>query len=114
MGSIFRLPVVSPEPHGTAHRDLSLKILADLKHHGVRLIGTSIEGTTRHVHAPLAGPAAVIVGGEGAGLPDDALAACDEVVRIPLHPRVESLNVAAAAAVILYEAARQRGFDGLV
>lgn len=59
----------------------------------------------------LARPTALLVGSEGAGLPKDLLAAADLRVRIPMAPGVESLNVHAAAAALLYEAARQRGFS---
>jgi TrmH family RNA methyltransferase len=48
------------------------------------------------------------VGGEGAGLPDDVQALADVRLHIPMRPPVESLNVAVAAGVILYEAYRQR------
>jgi tRNA G18 (ribose-2'-O)-methylase SpoU len=51
----------------------------------------------------------VVFGGEGHGISPAVLAACDEAVAIPMPPAVDSLNVGAAAAVFLYEAARQRG-----
>ena len=53
-------------------------------------------------------PALFLVGGEGAGLPDDLVAAADMQVRIPMRHPVESLNAAVAAGVILFEARRQR------
>ncbi len=49
-------------------------------------------------------PTAVLLGGEGAGLPEDLAAAADTRVSIPMHGAVESLNAAVAAAVLLYEA----------
>jgi tRNA G18 (ribose-2'-O)-methylase SpoU len=55
-------------------------------------------------------PRAVVVGPEASGLSQDELAATGERVRVPMRPRVESLNAAVALGVILYEAARQRGF----
>ena len=58
----------------------------------------------------LAAPTAWLFGNEAAGLPDDALALADRRVRVPLHGRAESLNLASAAAVCLYASARaQRG-----
>ena len=54
------------------------------------------------------GPVACFVGGEGGGLPEEALAHCSERVTIPMAPRVESLNVAVAAAVLVYAARRGR------
>ena len=59
----------------------------------------------------LARPTTILVGSEGAGLPHDLLEAADRRVRIPMAPGVSSLNVHAAAAALLYEAARQRGFS---
>lgn len=55
-------------------------------------------------------PTLILLGNEGAGLSADLLALCDRYARIPLSAGVESLNVAIAAALILYEARRQRGF----
>jgi TrmH family RNA methyltransferase len=55
------------------------------------------------------GPLALVLGGEGAGLSSDVLTMADARVRVPMRPRVDSLNVAVAAALLLYEAARQRG-----
>jgi TrmH family RNA methyltransferase len=51
---------------------------------------------------------ALVLGNEAHGLPDEVAADLDQVVRVPLAGRAESLNLAAAAAVLLYEAARQR------
>ena len=53
---------------------------------------------------------ALIVGREATGIPASAEGEADEFVHIPMAQGVESLNVAAAAAILLYEAARQRGF----
>ena len=50
----------------------------------------------------------IVFGSEGHGLSPQVLAACDEAVAIPMPPSVDSLNVASAAAVFLYEASRQR------
>jgi RNA methyltransferase, TrmH family len=58
-------------------------------------------------------PALIILGNEGAGLSSETLLLASERVRVPQANNVESLNVAAAAAVLLYEAARQRHFKGL-
>jgi tRNA G18 (ribose-2'-O)-methylase SpoU len=63
----------------------------------------------RGIHdTDLAGPVLLLVGGEGAGLPDDIRAGADALVTIPMRAPVESLNVAVAAGVMLYEAYRQR------
>jgi 23S rRNA (guanosine2251-2'-O)-methyltransferase len=54
------------------------------------------------------GKAVIVLGSEGQGLRPRVRDACDDLVRIPLHGRVESLNVAATAAILLFEAVRSR------
>jgi TrmH family RNA methyltransferase len=56
----------------------------------------------------LARPTLVLLGNEGAGLPSDMLGAADARIAVPMRPGVESLNVAVTAALVLYEARRQR------
>ena len=53
-------------------------------------------------------PAVILLGGEGSGLSPDLIASADERVTIPMHRSIESLNAAVAAALLLYEAQRQR------
>ncbi|HEV8250945.1 MAG TPA: 23S rRNA (guanosine(2251)-2'-O)-methyltransferase RlmB [Gaiellaceae bacterium] len=69
------------------------------------------EGSTPMWEADLTGGAALVLGAEGRGLRPLVRRACDAAVSIPLAGRVESLNVSVAAAVLLYEAARQRSRD---
>lgn len=76
---------------------------------GIRLVATTPDTATRHTGVDLTGPVAVAVGAEKHGLTDAALAAADERVSIPMAGRVNSLNVATSAALVLYEAVRQRG-----
>lgn len=75
---------------------------------GIRLVATTPDTTTPHTDADLTGPVAIAVGTEKHGLTDAALAAADVAVRIPMAGRVNSLNVGVAAAVVVYEAVRQR------
>jgi TrmH family RNA methyltransferase len=104
MGSAFRVPQL---------RGLALDAILDrLRARGVRLLATAADGELRYDAADLRRPSAVLVGSEGAGLPRDVLARADARLRIPLAGPVESLNVGVAAALVLYEAARQRGFPG--
>ena len=58
--------------------------------------------------AKLAGPLAIFIGSEGAGVPRDLIKDMDEVVAIPHAPQVESLNAGVAASIVLYEVARQK------
>jgi TrmH family RNA methyltransferase len=101
MGGTFRIPVLE-----TATLDAVLAAAAD---HHVRVIAAVPRGGTPLPEIDLRTPAAIVLGGEGAGVPAGAVAAAHETVTIPMRAPVESLNVAAAAALILYEAARQRG-----
>jgi tRNA G18 (ribose-2'-O)-methylase SpoU len=55
------------------------------------------------------GKVALILGGEGAGVPDEVIRQSDLLVSIPMAARVESLNVAAAGAILVYAGRRQRG-----
>jgi TrmH family RNA methyltransferase len=76
---------------------------------GARLIATSARGGKKLAEADLSGKLAVFIGSEGAGLDRELAKQMDEVVTVPHSPKVESLNAAMAASVVLYEAARQRG-----
>jgi RNA methyltransferase, TrmH family len=99
MGSTFRLPVAR------APVDAALEIAHAA---GVRVVAAIPRGGTPLPACDLRPPTAVLFGGEGGGLSHDRLEAADERLTIPMHGQVESLNVAIAAALILYEASRQR------
>jgi hypothetical protein len=75
---------------------------------GVRVVATLPRGGRRPEEIDLRGPVAFVFGGEGYGLASDVVEAADERVTIPMQAPVESLNVAVAAALLVYEAARQR------
>jgi RNA methyltransferase, TrmH family len=100
MGSILRLPVI---PVG----DLS-SFLKTCKAHGFQTAATVLTGEKTHIEVDLTKPTVVILGQEGAGLSEGIMAGIDLRVRIPMAETIDSLNVATAAAVILYEALRQR------
>ena len=102
MGSAFRLPHVRGGPIE--------KVLDTLAARGVAVLATAADGETRYDEADLRRPLALLVGSEGAGLSAEALRRAERRLRIPLARPVESLNVGVAAALVLYEAARQRGF----
>jgi RNA methyltransferase, TrmH family len=100
MGSVLRLPVLRL-PDAKAAIDLA-------RQHGVRCAAAVRDGGTLMDAADLTGPVAIVVGGEGAGLSRETIDASDLRVSIPMAPQVESLNVATAAALLVYEARRQR------
>ena len=83
-------------------------LLKELKEQGVWIFGTAAEGTTSLYQADLKGPAAIVIGSEGDGMTRLAKENCDFLVSIPMKGRISSLNASAAAAVLLYEAVRQR------
>jgi TrmH family RNA methyltransferase len=100
MGSVFRVPVAVrqslPEAVKVA-RALGIEILAAVPRHGIPL-----------PQCDLRGPLAVVLGGEGPGLSDRVAGLASTRLTIPMRHPVESLNVATAAALIAYEAQRQR------
>jgi TrmH family RNA methyltransferase len=100
MGSTFRLPIVSGKPLEAA--------VDDARAAGLRVIATAARTGTPLPACDLRAACAILLGGEGSGLPAAIVDAADERVTIPMEAPVESLNVAIAAALVLYEAARQR------
>ncbi|HEY9807378.1 MAG TPA: RNA methyltransferase [Candidatus Obscuribacterales bacterium] len=102
-GQWFRLPMaVSP--------DLKT-VIADYQAQGMQVVATLPNAPLTYWEADLRPPTLILLGNEGAGLSESVAALADQQVKIPLNPGVESLNVAIAAALILYEAQRQRGFN---
>jgi TrmH family RNA methyltransferase len=98
-GSLFREPLI---------RVKLGESIAALKQHGLRVLATSShKGKPLH-EANFTGAAMIVVGNEGAGVPQEILSLADELVTIPHSARVESLNAGIAASILLYEAARQR------
>jgi len=84
-------------------------LLKDLKKKGVWVFGTAANGTTNLYEADLKGAAAIVIGSEGDGMTRLAEENCDFLVSIPMRGKLNSLNASAAAAILLYEAVRQRG-----
>jgi RNA methyltransferase, TrmH family len=100
MGSTFRLPIATK---------LSLEnAVSRARAAGLRVIATTARNGTPLPACDLRAGCAILLGGEGAGLLHNAIEAADERLTIPMRVPVESLNVAVSAALILYEAARQR------
>jgi TrmH family RNA methyltransferase len=100
MGSAFHLPVV---------RSRALAALVgEWRASGLRIVATVPRGGTSMYNVDFTKPTAVLLGSEGSGLPDEFASAADVRVSIPMRGAIESLNAAVAAAVLLYEAQRQR------
>jgi tRNA G18 (ribose-2'-O)-methylase SpoU len=119
MGTLLQLPVVELAKLGLRHQFTAkphttkltlVDCLKDLRARGVRCIAAHPHTDKKFLsQADFSGDCCLVFGSEGDGLSAPVLAACDEAVAIPMPPAVDSLNVGAAAAVFLYEAARQRG-----
>ena len=83
-------------------------LLEQLQKEGVWVFGTAAEGTTTLYSADLKGPAAIVIGSEGEGMTRLVREKCDFLVSIPMKGKISSINASAAAAILLYEAVRQR------
>lgn len=100
MGSIYRVPfVVSEDLTGT---------LAELKEAGVQLYAAHLKGTMSYDEPDYKKPSGFLIGNEGNGLSDEIAKMADTYIRIPMEGKVESLNAAIAATLLMYEVNRQR------
>jgi len=97
-GSVFHLPIVRDVPTAEA--------VDALRTSGHRILAMDARGSHSLYTTDVSGPVAFVFGNEAHGLPHDLAAAADHRVRIPIHGRAESLNLATAAAVCLYASAR--------
>ena len=79
-----------------------------LKKNGLWIYGTAADGSNELWKTDLTGPACIVIGSEGSGISRLVREKCDFLVSIPLRGQISSLNASAAAAVLLYEALRQR------
>ena len=102
-GAALHLPIVGGVGLGI--------LLTQLKVRGIRSLASCVEesaGAVAPWEVDWREPVALLVGNEGAGLPEDVVNGADARVHVPMATKVESLNAAAATAVVLYEAFRQR------
>jgi TrmH family RNA methyltransferase len=100
MGSALRLPIAT---RGTAD-----EAVAEARRHRCRVVATLPRGGTPLSTSDLRSPVAILIGGEGQGLPSPLVDAADVRITIPMQAPVESLNAAVTAALVAYEARRQR------
>ncbi len=98
-GTVFTVPVASATTE---------EVLRWLARHGIRLVATTPDARLAHTDVDYRGGVAIAVGTEKEGLTEVVLRSAAESVRIPMAGRVNSLNAATAAAVVVYEAVRQR------
>lgn len=99
-GAVSHIPVARV-PNLTA-------LLKELKEEGLWIFGADAAGETSLYEADLKGPAALVIGSEGSGMSRLVSQTCDVLVSVPMRGKLNSLNASAAAAILLYEAVRQR------
>ena len=99
MGALLRLPVI--------YSDDFLKTLEDYKQKGFKINGTVVNSDAMHINEiEFTENEVTIIGNEANGMTDEAKALCDRLVTIPMSGRAESLNAAAAAAIVMWEMCR--------
>lgn len=118
MGTLLQLPVIELAKLGQRHHfaekphttDLTLvECLKELRARGIHCVAAHPHTNEKILsQADFRGDCCIVFGSEGEGISKPVLEACDEAVAIPMPPKVDSLNVGAAAAVFLYEVSRQR------
>lgn len=99
-GSVFHIPVIEQVEIADA--------VTQLRKRGIRVLATLPSGGIPAYETNLAPPCAIMIGNEGRGLSREAFTLADQAVCIPMPGRAESLNASAAAAMLIYEAVRQR------
>jgi RNA methyltransferase, TrmH family len=98
-GTVFSVPVASAT---------TAEVLDWTSEHGLQIVAATPDATTLVTETDLTGPTAIAVGAEQAGLPPEWLDSAAVRVRIPMFGKADSLNVSTSAAIITYEAVRQR------
>lgn len=100
MGSIYRVPFL--------YTDHLAEDLERLREEGVKTYAAHLKGEAYYDRVSYKGPAAFLIGNEGNGLSDEIAGKAEQYIRIPMEGRLESLNAAVAASILMYEAFRQR------
>ncbi len=99
-GALNRIPV--------CRETLMKNTVRFLQESGLKVVAASEKGKEHVYNSDLSGPLAIVMGSEEDGVSDDIIRTCDELLRIPLHGSLSSLNVSVACGVITFEAIRQR------
>lgn len=84
------------------------RFMKQIQEKGVWIVGTHLSASRSVFESKLTGPLALVVGSEGEGIRRLTADTCDDLIRIPMHGSVESLNVSVATGICLFEAVRQR------
>lgn len=102
MGSLFRMPFIQ------IREEDWYPLLSELKKQDIRLFAAWLPGSVSYDEADYTGPTAFLIGNEGKGLKKETAEASDQRIRIPMGGKLESLNAAMSAGILMYEASRQR------
>ena len=100
MGSIYRVPFI--------YIDDLREIMQKMKNNGIQTFAAHLSGKEYYTGRSFTGPTAFLIGNEGNGLSDELAEQADAYIKIPMEGKLESLNAAVAAALLVYEAKRQR------
>ncbi len=99
LGALFSIPAVQAD---------SAQAIAWLRKNHTRIVAAGPDARTLYADIDFTGPTALVLGSEADGLSAAWFDAADDIVRIPMHGRVDSLNLSASAAILAYEVVRQR------
>jgi 23S rRNA (guanosine2251-2'-O)-methyltransferase len=107
-GSVAKVASGAAEHMKVARVEDVADALEGLREKGVKVIGADAEAKAIYYNIPMGGPVAIVIGSEGKGVRRQIKDCCDILVSIPLRGKINSLNAAVAAAVLMFEAVRQR------
>jgi TrmH family RNA methyltransferase len=99
IGAVFTVPTVACT---------SEECIAFLKQHGIQILTAQLQDSHLYYDTPMSGPTAIVMGTESTGLTDAWRQVADAHIRIPMLGQLDSLNVSVSAAILLFEAVRQR------
>ena len=101
-GAIFNVPICK-----VSHIKDAIFLL---KQHDIKIFGASEKAEKNIYETEFGKSQAIVMGSEGKGLSSSVIKLCDQLIRIPLHGKIESLNVSVACGTILYEMIRQKKY----
>ena len=99
-GALLNIPVCRVKNLGDTAKNLQKS--------GLKVVGATEKAEKLFYESEMSGPLAIVLGSEDEGISIEMLRVCDELVKIPQHGKIESLNVSASAAVLVFEAEKQR------
>lgn len=102
IGAVFTVPCVACSTE---------ECISFFKEKGIRILTAQLQDSSLYYDTPMTGPTAIVMGTEATGLTDEWRLAADAHIRIPMLGRLDSLNVSVSAAILLFEAVRQRQIE---